>query len=165
MKSPQEFELKLERHFLHLTMLVNRHLMDHLRRISNELEMDFQSAYLWGTLSQMNLPYARMGLPSLSLNINAVEANSLGELQIVPVRLADLSQVTKLPKETVRRKLENLRQRGKVERNERGEWWITRLALTSELMSSRRKPSEDTLRWQKNYDGFSTLLEDVRIFV
>jgi DNA-binding IclR family transcriptional regulator len=51
----------------------------------------------------------------------------LGEAR--PVRLADLVQVSGLPKETVRRKLQRLRERGKLERNEDGRWVVLRTGV------------------------------------
>lgn len=65
-------------------------------------------------------------LPNLPLGVNPmVVLNELGRRQgspLTPVRLAVLSQVTGLPRETVRRKLERLQGLGKAERTEDGKW-------------------------------------------
>jgi DNA-binding IclR family transcriptional regulator len=45
------------------------------------------------------------------------------DLKLEPIRLTDLTQVTGLPRETVRRKLERLRKLGKVDRTSDGKWY------------------------------------------
>ncbi len=117
---PESFDARFQRAFGLLAFSVNRHLVDHMRRISVELSMDLETAQIWGTLAHMNV------LPKLPLGANPMAfLDELGRnlaLGLVPIRLSQLSQITGLPRETVRRKLEALSRLGKVERNAAGLW-------------------------------------------
>jgi DNA-binding IclR family transcriptional regulator len=57
--------------------------------------------------------------------MDPLEAPTVGDAMLQalhPVRLTDVVQVTGLPRETVRRKLERLRDQGRVERLSDGSW-------------------------------------------
>lgn len=117
---PADFDLRYQRAFGLLAFSVNRHIVDHMRRICLELSMDPESAQIWGTLAHMNL------LPNLPLGANPMDVlTEMGKnrnIGTTPVRLTELTQITGLPRETVRRKLARLQQAGKVKRLEDGRW-------------------------------------------
>lgn len=117
---PEDFDLRFQRAFGLLAFSVNRHIVDHMRRLCIELSLDPETAQIWGSLAHLNV------LPNLPLGADPmVLLNEMGrkkEQALEPIRLAELSQITGLPRETVRRKLENLRKLGKVERTADGRW-------------------------------------------
>lgn len=117
---PADFDLRYQRSFGLLAFTVNRHIVDHMRRLCVELSMDPESAQIWGTLAHMNL------LPNLPLSANPMDVlDEMGKnknIEITPIRLTELTQITGLPRETVRRKLEQLQQIGKVRRTGDGRW-------------------------------------------
>ena len=117
---PEDFDQRFERAFGLLAFIANRHVVDHMRRISVDLKMDTESVLIWGTLAQLNV------LPSVSLDMDPMQAldeRGMGiDLVLEPIRLATLAEITGLPRETVRRKLERLRAVGKAERTADGSW-------------------------------------------
>jgi hypothetical protein len=117
---PADFDSRFHRSFGLLAFSVNRHIVDHMRRICIELSMDPETAQIWGTLAHMNV------LPNLPLGTNPMEfLDELGRrqnIQLTPVRLMEVVQITGLPRETVRRKLDRLQRLGKTQRTEDGKW-------------------------------------------
>lgn len=113
------FDQRFEKSFSMVAFATNRHLVDHMRRLVQLLDMDIDSAMLWGLVAHLSVAHA-MHPGAQPSDLLAPDGFMLGEAR--PVRLADLVQVSGLPKETVRRKLEKLREHGKVERTEDGRW-------------------------------------------
>lgn len=117
---PGDFDIRFERAFGLLAFVANRHIIDHMRRLSLELNSDPNSALVWGVLAHLNL------LPNLPLGCDPMlvldEMGMKKDRTLVPVRLSVIVQVVGLPRETVRRKLELLRAAGKVERDADGKW-------------------------------------------
>jgi CRP-like cAMP-binding protein len=102
-----------------IAFAMNRHLAQYMRRASRSLDTDLESVFVWATLAHLNtLTIAR---PGTTLD-QIPETEAMLYQEIKPVRLADIAQVTGLPRETVRRKLTQLAARGKVERSEDGLW-------------------------------------------
>lgn len=58
---PDDFDARFQRAFGLLAFTVNRHIIDHIRRINVDLGMDPEMALIWGTLAHLNI------LPSLPL--------------------------------------------------------------------------------------------------
>lgn len=120
MSADAAFDEKFQRSFGLLAFVANRFILNHMRRISIELDIDLETALIWGTLAHMNR------LPYLEMNANPMQAlNEIGMKisdEIEPLRLSDLVQILGLPRETVRRKLENLQKMRKVQRLEDGRW-------------------------------------------
>lgn len=134
---PENFDARFQRAFGLLAFSVNRHLVDHMRRISMELSMDLETVQIWGTLAHLNV------LPKLPLGANPMafldEMGKIPALVLVPIRLSQLSQITGLPRETVRRKLETLSRLGKVERNADGLWLYKDSGVTEAEIEFTRK--------------------------
>ena len=114
-----DFDRRFEKSFSMVAFATNRHLLDHMRRLVQRLDMDIDSAMLWGLVAHLGVAHA-MRPGALPSDMLAPDGFMLGEAR--SVRLADLVQVSGLPKETVRRKLEKLRERGKLTRSEDGRW-------------------------------------------
>ncbi len=114
-----DFDRRFEKSFSMVAFATNRHLVDHMRRLITLLDMDADSAMLWGLVAHLSVAHA-MHPGARPSDLLAPDGFMLGEARLV--RLADLVQVSGLPKETVRRKLEKLREHGKVERTEDGRW-------------------------------------------
>ena len=114
-----DFDRRFEKSFSMVAFATNRHLVDHMRRLVQLLDMDVDSAMLWGLVAHLSVAHA-MRPGALPSDLLAPDGFMLGEAR--PVRLADLVQVSGLPKETMRRKLEKLRERGKLTRSEDGRW-------------------------------------------
>jgi len=121
-----DFDQRFEKTFSMVAFATNRHLVDHMRRLITLLDMDVESALLWGLVAHLSVAHA-MHPGALPSDLLAPDGFMLGEAR--PVRLADLVQVSGLPKETVRRKLQRLRERGKLERNEDGRWVVLRTGV------------------------------------
>lgn len=136
----EDFDQRFQRAFGLLAFSVNRHIVDHMRRISVELSMDPESAQIWGSLAHLNV------LPNLPLGTDPmVLLDELGhkkDVKLQPIRLSELAQVTGLPRETVRRKLENLRKQGKVSRTEDGKW----VYLSAGITEAEREFTRNTVR-------------------
>lgn len=115
----EDFDRRFERTFAMVAFAGNRHLIDHMRRVITLLEIDVESAMLWGLVAHLSAAHA-LHPGALPEELLAPDGSILGEAR--PVRLADVVQVSGLPKETVRRKLEKLRGQGRLGRTEGGRW-------------------------------------------
>ena len=115
----EDTEERFRRAFGLIAFAMNRHLAQHMRRLSRELEADLDAAFVWATLAHLNaLHIARPGAYPLDWS----GAGDMLRPELNPVRLSDVAQVTGLPRETVRRKLALLRERGRAERTADGRW-------------------------------------------
>lgn len=113
-----------------VAFITNRHLINHMRRISSHLEMDFDTTYIWGTLAHLNLAPAFGAVNHISEIYNP---DGTINTSLKPVSLSSLSQITGLPRETVRRKLEYLNSIHKVKRQEKGNWVIEEGSVTPDI--------------------------------
>lgn len=117
----KNFDGALDANFSLVSLTVNRHLINHMRRVVTYLDMDLESAYLWGVLAHLNI----IGSLHPETKITALIDESGVPLKgITPVSLATLSQVSGFARETVRRKLLSLQEAGRAQRLENGHWVI-----------------------------------------
>ena len=114
-------DIGLDKAFSVLAFTVNRHIVDHWRRVSLDLGMDFESAYIWGILAHTNV---MCHFPPGLNGDNLIRSAGSFEGHAKPVRLTDLADITKLPTETVRRRLKKLEQQGKVMQTRDKSWQI-----------------------------------------
>ena len=113
------FEQRCLAAFPVVAFIANRHLIDHMRRMSAALDMDIECALLWGLVAHMNV--ARSIVPGApASNVMNADGSFGGELH--PVKLADVTLVSGLPRETVRRKLELLKKKGRIDKTPDGSW-------------------------------------------
>jgi hypothetical protein len=117
-----DFDARLRKNFALIAFAVNRHVLHHMYRITSELGLDFDTAFVLGTLAHLNIA---PGLYPGAVPETVLRPDGMVASEPVPVRLAHLSAVTGLPRESVRRRLAQLQALGKVERTVHG-LWITR---------------------------------------
>lgn len=155
---PGDFDVRFERAFGLLAFVANRHIIDHMRRLSLELDSDPNSALIWGVLAHLNL------LPNLPLGCDPMlvldEMGLKKDRMLVPVRLSVIVQVVGLPRETVRRKLEMLRAAGKVERDVDGKW---RYLATGVGQRERDFTRKTVLQLLKTAESMLQLLDQVNL--
>lgn len=152
-----EQEIRIERAFGLLAFIVNRHLIEHMRRVAMEMDMDFESAYIWGTLAHINVA------PLLSPGAQPDELlgrDGRSRFSGIPVRLTDIAQVTGMPRETVRRKLETLLKNGKVERTADGLWCYAKTGVDEHAVKFTKQTIRRLL---KTADELRTTMEMVDI--
>lgn len=120
---PEDFDQRFDRAFAMVAFVANRFLVAQMRRSMVELEIDLESAFIFGTLGMLNVaPELPPGADPLEV---LDDVGRLPEEALHPVRLTDLSQVVGIPRETVRRKLNQLRAKGWAEQRENGAWAVT----------------------------------------
>lgn len=127
-----DFELRCRKVFGLVAFTSNRHLVDHMRRIGPGIGIDLETALIWGITAHMNVARSiRPGAPPSE--VMSADGEFLGEKH--PVRLADIVQVSGLPKETVRRKLEQLRSQGRLERDDNGLWVVRSAGVDEQTLA------------------------------
>lgn len=102
----------LRAHFAEASFIANRYLIDHMRRLVRELDSDFDQVYLWGLISHLQLMRGLFGHASH----NEQTAFDTG------IKLAELTHISGLPRETVRRKLKELEAKGRICQAANGGW-------------------------------------------
>jgi hypothetical protein len=139
------FDAAFDQSFSLIAFTLNRHLIDHMLRAMRELEVDFESLVLWGLLSHLNV--AHLVPPGSGPTLVLTERGRLkaGSTELRPMRLRDLEQVSRLPRETVRRKLNKLMQQGYVTQVEGG-WVLDISRVDPSLREFNRETARRTLR-------------------
>lgn len=125
-----DFDGAFNRAFVLITYVMNRYLVDHMLRVGRQLtEGDYESMVIWGVLAHQNIAHL---LPPGSFPSEVLDAR--GRLPSVeglrPLRLRDVVQITGIPKETARRKLERLA----------AERWIARVGNGWIVSGERAEP-------------------------
>jgi DNA-binding transcriptional ArsR family regulator len=103
------------------TFIVNSFLLHRLLRMARLVNGDFESLMILGALDLQRTAHslaARSRLPRIALDDSLFESL----LRKQGLRASDLAQLTGVPRETVRRKLERLQAAGRVRRHEDGRW-------------------------------------------
>lgn len=95
-----------------ISIAFSRFMLDTQRRVMVELGLDLESSYIWGTLAQYNLS----GVVQPTIDPKKLIWTQFGMRGLMkPARLTDISEVSRLPVETVRRKLKVLATQNRVE--------------------------------------------------
>jgi predicted transcriptional regulator len=135
---PDDDLAHFDRAFGPVAFVANRFIVDHLLRYARQFGADYQMLVIWGVLAHQSvahlLPMGRH--PPEQLNQKGILDDPYSLVR--PVRLRDLSQITGLPKETVRRKLEKLEKAGWICRREAG-WVLLHAAIDAELREFSRE--------------------------
>lgn len=152
-----DLDQRIDAGFGILAFIVNRHLIEHMRRIAKDLDMDFELAYLYGVLAHLNI--APLLVPGGAPRNLLDEITRNTESGFFPMRLTDVAQVSGLPRETVRRKLEQLQTRGKAERTPEGLWKIT---LTGIDEHTRQFTKETIKRFLKTAGELQQTLNKIK---
>lgn len=138
------FDAAFDQSFGLIAFAMNRHLIDHMLRSFRELDVDFESLVIWGLLSHLNV--AHLVPPGTSPRSTLDERGRFngGNEGYRPMRLRDLEQVSRLPRETIRRKLAGLEEKGYVQRLDDG-WVFSRDAVEPKLREFNRETLRRTL--------------------
>lgn len=145
-----------DRAFGLIAFTLNRYIVDHLLRFARQFGPDYQMLVVWGVVAHQCVIHL---LPANSrprglLNQQGLLADPAPELRAV--RQRDLSQITGIPKETVRRKLIKLEQHGWIRRQGAG-WVLDRENLDPELREFSRESAKRLLAVS---DHIRTLLRE-----
>lgn len=130
----ENFDEKFMAYFGKIAFTTNRFIIHHMRRLMTDMDMDAESAIVWGLLGQMNVAhYMHYGKGDVR------QFDELGNVAprtgMKPVRLTDIIQVTGLPRETVRRKLKILQEKGKVTQTETRHWMILESGVDADVVN------------------------------
>ena len=111
-----------------LAYTMNRAVIDQMLRAARHFGGDYERLILWGTVAHLNVAHLMPpgSLPSSLLDArgNLPEASQA----LRPVLLRDLAQITGIPRETARRKLEALAAQGWIRRTRDG--WLIEVERT-----------------------------------
>lgn len=134
----EDFDAAFDRCFGLVAFQLNRYLIDHTLRVGRQFTGDdYEAMLIWGVLAHQNAAHL---LPPGSLPCSVL--NERGRVDLgrarIPLRLRDVAQITRLPRETVRRKLEKLAAAGRVERVPAG-WLITQHDVDGTLREFSRE--------------------------
>jgi predicted transcriptional regulator len=116
-----------------IAFVTNRFIIHHMRRMMAEMNLDAESAIVWGLLGQLNVAHTIHYKKSEQRQFDD-DGNVALRPEMKPVRLTDLIQVTGLPRETVRRKLKILEEQGKVMQTENRQWRILESGVDAEVI-------------------------------
>jgi hypothetical protein len=152
-----DFDRAFDRAFAMAAFALNRHLIDHMLRIGRELMLDdYEAMLIWGVLAHQNVAHLLPpgALPSVVLDDRGrIDGAPEGRR---PLRLRDLVQITRLPRETVRRKLEKLAAQQWVEKTPGG-WLSSRARLEPTLREFTR---ESVRRFLATAEELGRILRD-----
>lgn len=133
-----DFDHAFDRSFSQLAFIANRYLIDHMLRVGRLItENDYEAIVIWGVLAHQNIAHLMPpgSLPAAILN----EKGRLdSDVDLRPLRLRDVAAITGIPRETVRRKLENLAEKKYVKRTEKG-WSVIGDKFEPELRDFSRE--------------------------
>ena len=129
----RDFDRSFDRAFTLVAFAMNRHLIDHMLRIARNLTLDdYEAMIIWGVLAHQNIAHL---LPPGSLPSAVLNDQGRLDLQdegLRPLRLRDVVQITRIPRETARRKLELLASQQWIERVPSG--WVVSRARTEPVL-------------------------------
>jgi predicted ArsR family transcriptional regulator len=126
-------------------------------RSSRTLGVDYESLIVWGMVAHQNVAHLMPPLqpPAQATTPRSDVADQVRELR--PVRIRDLHQITGIPRETIRRKLEALAKRGFVRRHQGAGWIIDRQSIEPDLREFTR---ESVRQFLACADQIQTVLEN-----
>lgn len=130
---PARFDASFDRAFSIVAFVMNRHLVDHMLRSARRFDIDFETMVVWAVLAHQNCAHLMPpgSLPSKVLQDDG-RLGSEYDRALRPLRLRDVAQITHIPRETVRRKLNILRELGWIVEAEQG-WMLNRDKTDPEL--------------------------------
>lgn len=129
----RDFDGAFERAFSLLAFVMNRHLIDHMLRVARSLTLDdYEAMIIWGVLAHQNV--AHLMPPGSIPDAVLTEQGRLDTRHegMRPLRLRDIVQITRIPRETVRRKLKLLEQEQWIECTPTG--WVCGTARVEPML-------------------------------
>jgi hypothetical protein len=138
LKNLSNFEESFNRSFSLLGYIANRFLIDHMLRVGRLLtENDFEMMVIWGVLAHQNVAHL-MPPGSVPTAILSERGRLPDDSAIKPLKLRDVADITRIPRETVRRKLERLAVNGHAKRLPCGGWVVIGDRVEPELRDFTR---------------------------
>ena len=134
-----------DRAFSMVAFQVNRHLVDHMLRLSRSFDLDIEALMLYGVLAHQNVAHLMLPGASPARVLGAdgrLRSDATAALR--PLRIRDLVQITGTPRETVRRKLTALQSRALVRRTEDG-WIVDQGSISDDLREFTRETARRLL--------------------
>jgi hypothetical protein len=125
-----------------VAFVMNRHLIDHMLKVARTLTLDdYEAMIIWGVLAHQNVAHLLPpgSMPSTVLNDSG--RVDLSDEGMRPLRLRDIVQICRMPRETVRRKLHLLEAERWIEQTPCG--WVVSGARFEPLL---REFSRDSVR-------------------
>ncbi len=123
---------------------LNRYIVDHLLRFGRQFGPDYQMLVVWGVVAHQSVIHH---MPAGSRPSTVLAQDGMlkaPDPELRPVRQRDLSQITGIPKETVRRKLLKLEGEGWIRRQDSG-WVLNRDSIDPELREFSRESAKRLL--------------------
>jgi len=133
-----DFDAAFDRTFVLITYAMNRYLVDHMLRVGRQLtEGDYESMVIWAVLAHQNVAHL---LPPGAFASAVLDGRGRlpGTSGLRPLRLRDIVQITGIPKETARRKLERLAAERWIARTDEG-WVVSRERAEPDLREFSRE--------------------------
>ena len=127
-------------------------LTEHMTDVSRVFEADLQSVLILGVVGQTELSGRIQG--NFPTPLKRTSKRAAG------INASSIADVTGIPRETVRRKLEGLAQRGWLDRDERGLW---RIAVGPDGAAARRDLTDLDKRGMKRVSRFLGLMHVLAI--
>jgi hypothetical protein len=140
----EAFDAAFEQAFGLIAFAMNRHLIDHMLRAQRELQVDFESLVLWGLLAHLNSAHLVPPGSSPHSILDDTGRVRSASAQLRPMRLRDMEQIARMPRETIRRKLTALEGRGYVQRTDEG-WVYRRDSVDASLIEFNRETTRRLL--------------------
>ena len=145
------------RAFSLLAFVMNRFIVDHLIRSARLFGNDTEALVLFGMLAHLNIVHL---LPPGSSPLTALDHQGRvpdPQPKLRPVRVRDLAQITGRPRETIRRKLEQMRTAGRVQRLHGG--WVYDTAAVDPDMQALTM--DGVVRFLNAADSMRAVLREV----
>jgi hypothetical protein len=122
------------RAFSLMAFTMNRFIVDHVIRSARLFDNDTEALILFGMLAHLNMLH--LVPPGSSPRTTLDENGRIPDPQskFRPVRVRDLAQITGRPRETIRRKLEQMRAAGRVFRLRNG-WVFNASAVDADMLA------------------------------
>jgi hypothetical protein len=145
------------RAFSLLAFVMNRFIVDHLIRSARLFGNDTEALVLFGMLAHLNVVHL---LPPGSSPLTTLDQQGRvpdPQPKLRPVRVRDLAQITGRPRETIRRKLEQMRAAGRVQRLPGG--WV--YDVTSVDTDMQALTMDGVVRFLGTADAMRAIVQEV----
>ncbi|GAB4276231.1 MAG: hypothetical protein Kow0065_23660 [Methylomicrobium sp.] len=125
---------QVQQAFPHAYLLINEFIIWHLRRVYERFEGDLEAALILGEIAHFNVHRILMRYPEPSTELTEM-LDQQGELyseapELNPLvrycNALSISAATGIPRETVRRKIKWLEQRGWISKDDKGRLSVTK---------------------------------------
>jgi hypothetical protein len=142
-----------------LAFTMNRFIVDHIVRSARLFENDTEAMILFGMPAHLNVVHLMPPGSSPSTALDRRGRVPDPQTKSRPVRIRDLAQITGRPRETIRRKLEQMRAAGRVHHLPNG-WVYDASSVDADMQAMT---VEGVRRFLKTADIMQTVLEDATV--